>query len=153
MPRLLVFLCVRVSKKGHTTVAPLFRKSIAQTRSAFRSSASQNLTAVGCCHSLTETMFHFAMPLLGLVGTKHETSSFHIGVLLREGISPLIQPDNDILYTNQIPKVKAKFHQSAVFFNYFFLLVVYPRKNHHILYFSAVNGQIRRLFFRDTLYG
>ena len=42
-----------------------------QTSSALRSSASQNLAAVGSGHALTETMLLGALTLLGLIGTNH----------------------------------------------------------------------------------
>ena len=45
-----------------------------QTSSALRSSASQNLAAVGSSHSLAETVLHLAMTLLGLVSTEHDVA-------------------------------------------------------------------------------
>ena len=44
---------------------------VGQTSAALSSSASQNLTAVGGSHSLTETVLHLAMTLLGLISTEH----------------------------------------------------------------------------------
>ena len=63
---------LQAMKKGHTRW-PLL---VAQTRSAFCSSASQYLAAVGSCHSLAETMFHLAMTLFRLISAKHVCSSF-----------------------------------------------------------------------------
>ena len=44
---------------------------VGQTSAALSSSASQHLAAVGGSHSLTETVLHLAMTLLGLICTEH----------------------------------------------------------------------------------
>ena len=44
---------------------------VSQTSSALRSSASQNLAAIGSSHSLAETVLHLAMTLLRLISTEH----------------------------------------------------------------------------------
>ena len=50
--------------------------SVAELLSASCSSAGKHLAAVRSRHSFAETMFHFAMPFLRLIGTKHVSSSF-----------------------------------------------------------------------------
>ena len=52
------------------------RELSSQLLSASCSSAGKHLAAVRSRHSFAETMFHFAMPFLRLIGTKHVSSSF-----------------------------------------------------------------------------
>ena len=47
-----------------------------QTRSAFRTTASQNLAAIAGSHALHEAVLLLALTLFGLIGTKHVSSSF-----------------------------------------------------------------------------
>ena len=70
------FSCLQ---KGATLRWPLL---IGKAFSSLRSSASQHLAAVGSCHSFTETMFHFTMPFLRLIRTKHASSPFRIAAVL-----------------------------------------------------------------------
>ena len=44
---------------------------MSQTRSAFCSSAGENLASVSCSHSLSETMFLFSLKLFGLICSEH----------------------------------------------------------------------------------
>lgn len=46
-------------------------KSIGQSFSAFGASSLQHLSAVGCCHSLSESVFFFALSFFRLICSKH----------------------------------------------------------------------------------
>lgn len=46
-------------------------KSVCELLSALCTATSENLAAVLCCHSLTETVFHLSVALLGLVSSFH----------------------------------------------------------------------------------
>ena len=48
---------------------------VGQDFAALRTAASQNLTAVGSGHSLTEAMDLLTLTLLGLIGTEHSDTS------------------------------------------------------------------------------
>ena len=89
---------------------------VGQTSAALRSSASQNLATVGGSHSLTETVLHLAMTLLGLICTEHCCSPFRSvsGAAIRVYTRP--QPDNVILYTILSAKVKVFFADKPRFF-------------------------------------
>ena len=63
---------VRLQKRA-TQRWPLL---IGKTFSSLGPSAGQHLTAVGSSHSFAETVFHFPMPFLRLIRTKHPSSPF-----------------------------------------------------------------------------
>lgn len=54
------------------------RRLISQVLSALGSSTGQHFPTVGRSHSLAKAMFHFTVPLFGLIRTKHVTSSFRL---------------------------------------------------------------------------
>ena len=86
------------NKKSHAGNAVVASFLVGQTSAALSSSASHNLAAVGSSHSLTETVLHLAMTLLGLICTEHSLLPLSIlsGVVGREYTRP--QPNNVILY-------------------------------------------------------
>ena len=76
-------LCLALLRP-HTTAVPHLQKKatlrwpflIGELFSSLCPSAGQHLTAVCRGHSFPEPMFHFAMPFLRLIRTKHASSSF-----------------------------------------------------------------------------
>lgn len=47
-------------------------KLVGQSLSAFRTSSLENISAVSCFHSFSETVLFFSLTLFGLVSSKHE---------------------------------------------------------------------------------
>ena len=90
---------------------------VGQDFAALRTAASQNLTAVGSGHSLTEAMDLLTLTLLGLIGTEHsDTSSLKWTGIFHPALLDTASSDaravdiishrkttQAILYTNEYP--------------------------------------------------
>lgn len=67
-----------------------FAASVCELLSAFSAAASKNLATVSVCHSFTETVFHLALTLLGLVCSFHNYPSILLNNIMtgRAQMSP-----------------------------------------------------------------
>ena len=59
---------------------------VSELLSALSASASENLAAVLCSHSLTETMFHLSVAFLGLISSFHCGSTSFLKFLLKRDV-------------------------------------------------------------------
>ena len=61
--------------------------SSGQNLAALSAAASKNLAAIGCCHSLAETVDLGAVTTAGLIGTLHVDTSCQISIMLNSCVA------------------------------------------------------------------
>jgi hypothetical protein len=62
----------------------VFQKLIRQSLSSFGASSLEYVSAVGCCHSFSETVFFLSLSLLRLISSEHILHLLGFGVILPE---------------------------------------------------------------------
>ena len=61
-----------------------FKKLIRESLSSFGASSLEYVSAVGCSHSLSETVFFLSLSLLRLIGSEHVLHLLRFGDILPE---------------------------------------------------------------------
>ena len=61
-----------------------FKKLIRESLSSFGASSLEYVSAVGCSHSLSETVFFLSLSLLGLISSEHILHLLRFGDILPE---------------------------------------------------------------------
>ena len=84
-------------------------RSIGESCSSLGASSLKNFSAVGSCHSLSETVLHLSLSLLGLVGSFHE---WHLLCSFRWGLRGFVESSRIHIKTSCIIYKRTRFVKS-----------------------------------------